>query len=231
MMLCQRTQTGITTCVDMAQRLARECLDSVTPPPVRSLAADGNHHCLFLGVDSFPRVQAGSRAFGYNCTGSRQRYRRGQSTFDGRFRSGGCSLRFVGVEEIASDVLHAYFNLPLYFVWYSSAVFSKISLRTSAHTRMGLYQASRAFVTIAIAVAATQLLCHGFHDRIVFSWLFVAASGVLLLLSGWVGARSWMPEISRDRRHVVMSASAASAIAALAFAALAPYYIPYRAKC
>ena len=75
------------------------------PPPVRSLAADGNHHCLFLGVDSFPRVQASSRAFGYNCTGSRQRYRRGQSTFDGRFRSGGCSLRCVGVEEIASDVL------------------------------------------------------------------------------------------------------------------------------
>ena len=84
---------------------------------------------------------------------------------------------------------YAYFNLPLYFVRYSSAVFSKISLKTSAHTRMGLYQALLP-VTIAAAVAATQLLCHGFHDRIVFSWMFVAASGVLLLLSGWVGARS-----------------------------------------
>jgi hypothetical protein len=75
------------------------------PPPVRSLAAFGHHHRLFLGMDTFPRVKASSRANGYDNTRSRQRYRRTQDTFNGCYRSRRCSLRCLSGEKIACNVL------------------------------------------------------------------------------------------------------------------------------
>ena len=209
--------------IDMAQRLARECLDGITYLHLydRWLLMGTITACflawiVFLGSKLvLEQLDTTARDQGNGIDADKVHSMVA-------FAAAGVVCVVLALRR-SPVTYYAYFNLPLYFVWYSSAVFSKISLKTSAHTRMGLYQASRAFATIAVAVAATQLLCRGFHERIVFSWMFVAASGVLLLLSGWVGARSWMPEISRDQRHVVMSASAAYAIAALAFAALAPF--------
>ena len=207
--------------VDMAQKLARECLDGLTYLHLydRWLLL-GTITACFLGWILF----LGSRLVLEQTDTTTPNHGK---DIDARKIHSMVAIAVAGVVCAVLAVrrspvtFYAYFNLPLYFVWYSSAVLSKSSARRSA--RMGFYQACRAFATVATAVAATQLLCHGFHERIVFSWMFCAASGVLLLLSGWLGVRGWTSETSRDRRRVVMRASAASAVAALAFAALAPF--------
>lgn len=168
-----------------------------------------------------------------------------------------CVVCAILAARRAPMTYYAYFTLPVYFGWYcvrsltlaSSLCSSSEGMRGSKGGNAGADEmagrlsvgkargdvsggrrggARAASVTAAaVAMGMTQVLCWSFHDRTLFTWVFVAAWGGLSLFAGWlslVGAGlaggRWS---GAHRRRAAASTSTAALAAAAGSLALAPF--------
>ena len=172
--------------IDMAQRLARECLDGITYLHLydRWLLMGTITACFLAWI-----VFLGSKlVLEHLDTTARDQ---GNGIDADKVHSMVAAAAGVVCVVLAlrrSPVTYyAYFNLPLYFCGIHCCVLENFSEDASARTRMGLLSGFSSVRYYRYRCRGDAAFVSRFSRANVFSWMFVAASGVLLLLSGWVG--------------------------------------------